>query len=62
MELERYFYSFGNIYNTAEYLTPLRVYDICRADIEGDIYFVYKCTNGSMGQNVADRIEYFLVF
>jgi len=34
LRLEQY-YSYSNIYSTAEYLTPLRVYDICRADSEG---------------------------
>ena len=34
MELERY-YSYSNIFNTVEYLTPLRAYDLCRADEEG---------------------------
>jgi len=35
MELEQY-YSISDVYTTAEYLTPLRVYDICRPDIEGN--------------------------
>jgi len=31
MKLERYYYSS----DTIEYLTPMRAYDICRADLEG---------------------------
>ena len=34
MELERY-YNYSSIFNTAEYLTPLRAYDLCLADEKG---------------------------
>jgi len=32
MELERYYYTYG----LADYLTPMRLYDLCRADEEGN--------------------------
>jgi len=33
MELERYYY---NLKYLADYLTPMRLYDLCRADEEGN--------------------------
>jgi len=65
MNLEQY-YTFTNLYSTAEYLTPLRAYDICRADMEGMyiciLYTVFQykeChqTHGSVSLSNLDRFS-----
>jgi len=40
MELERYYYDLKYL---ADYLNPMRVYDLCRADEEGIRNIKIKC-------------------
>ena len=35
MKLERFYY-YSNIYKINEYLTPMRLYDLCLVDMEGN--------------------------